>query len=61
MASEPNLDALRGKPDPEFADRLRARLRQQPMGRTRPARGVLAKFAKNASSASTGAVLDRFE
>jgi dihydroxy-acid dehydratase len=24
-------------------------------------RGVLAKFAKNASSASTGAVLDRFE
>jgi dihydroxy-acid dehydratase len=24
-------------------------------------RGVLAKFAKNASSASSGAVLDRFE
>jgi len=45
MASEPNLDALRGKPDPGFADRLRVRLRQQPMGHTRPARGGLAKLA----------------
>lgn len=52
MASEPNLDALRGKPDPEFADRLRVRLRQQPMGRTRPARGVLTKLAAGVAVAA---------
>jgi len=52
MASEPNLDALRGQPDQEFADRLRARLRQQPRGRTRPARGVLTKLAAGVAVAA---------
>lgn len=52
MAAEPNLDALRSKPDPEFADRLRVRLRQQPMGRTRPARGVLTKLAAGVAVAA---------
>ena len=52
MASEPNLDALRGQPDQEFANRLRARLRQQPRGRTRPARGVLTKLAAGVAVAA---------
>src|SRR5436190_7974999 len=52
MAAEPNLDALRGKPDPEFADRLRVRLRQQPMGRTRPARTALARLAAGVAVAA---------
>lgn len=41
---------------PEELARRRAAWRQPPMRYTR---GVLAKFAKNASSASLGAVLDR--
>jgi len=45
MTSEPNFDALRRDPDPEFAARLRARLQQQPVRRTRPARRPLAKLA----------------
>jgi len=44
-------------PDEELARRRAAWVPRQP----RYTRGVLAKFAKNASSASTGAVLDRFE
>ena len=43
--------------DAELARRRAAWKRPEPRYR----RGVLAKFAKNASSASTGAVLDRFE
>jgi hypothetical protein len=50
--AEPNLEALRRDPDPEFADRLRARLQQQPMGRMRPARGVLAKAAAGVAVAA---------
>jgi dihydroxy-acid dehydratase len=46
-----------GVSDEELA---RRRLAWQPPA-PRYTRGVLAKFAKNASSASTGAVLDRFE
>jgi hypothetical protein len=45
MSHEPSLDALRREPDPEFAERLRARLRQQPMARTRPVRHPLVKLA----------------
>ena len=41
----------------ELAQRRAAWVRPAP----RYTRGVLAKFAKNASSASTGAVLDRWE
>jgi dihydroxy-acid dehydratase len=44
-------------PDAELAKRRAAWQRPAP----RYTRGVLAKFAKNASSASSGAVLDRFE
>ncbi len=44
-------------PDDELARRRAAWKRPAP----RYTRGVLAKFAKNASSASSGAVLDRFE
>ncbi|HEY6098464.1 MAG TPA: dihydroxy-acid dehydratase, partial [Anaeromyxobacter sp.] len=44
-------------PDDELARRRAAWRRPPP----RYTRGVLAKFARNASSASTGAVLDRFE
>ena len=44
-------------PDEELARRRAAWKRPPP----RYTRGVLAKFARNASSASTGAVLDRFE
>jgi len=43
--------------DAELARRRAAWKRPEPRYR----RGVLAKFAKNASSASTGAVLDRFD
>jgi hypothetical protein len=43
--SVPNLDALRRDPDPEFAERLRVRLRQQPIGRLRHGRSPLAKMA----------------
>jgi hypothetical protein len=43
--SSPNLDALRQPPDPEFAERLRTRLRQQPVGRPRQGRHPLAKLA----------------
>ena len=42
---ELNLEALRREPDPEFAERLRARLRQQPAGRVRHGRHPLAKLA----------------
>jgi hypothetical protein len=52
MTSEPNLDALRGTPDPEFAEHLHARLRQQPMGRTRPARPGLARLAAGVAVAA---------
>jgi hypothetical protein len=45
MSVEPSFDALRRDPDPEFAERLRARLRQQPMRHTRHARRPLAKLA----------------
>ena len=45
MASEPNLDALRRDPDPEFAERLRAKLRQQPLRRARSVRPPLLKLA----------------
>ncbi len=44
-------------PDDELARRRAAWRRPEP----RYVRGVLAKFARSASSASTGAVLDRFE
>jgi len=44
-------------PDEEIARRRSAWVRPAP----RYTRGVLAKFAKNASSASSGAVLDKFE
>ncbi|HEY8880297.1 MAG TPA: dihydroxy-acid dehydratase, partial [Roseateles sp.] len=44
-------------PDEEVAKRRAAWVKPAP----RYTRGVLAKFAKNASSASSGAVLDRFE
>jgi dihydroxy-acid dehydratase len=44
-------------PDDELARRRAAWTRPPP----RYTRGVLAKFARNASSASTGAVLDRFD
>jgi dihydroxy-acid dehydratase len=44
-------------PDAELAKRRAAWQRPAP----RYTRGVLAKFAKNASSASSGAVLDKFE
>lgn len=44
-------------PDAELAKRRAAWTRPAP----RYTRGVLAKFAKNASSASSGAVLDKFE
>jgi len=44
-------------PDAEIAQRRAAWKRPAP----RYTRGVLAKFAKNASSASSGAVLDKFE
>ena len=43
--------------DEELARRKAAWVRPSP----RYTRGVLAKFARNASSASTGAVLDRWE
>src|SRR5262245_27611540 len=42
---EPNLDALRRDPDPAFAERLRARLREQPIGRARTANRPLMKLA----------------
>jgi hypothetical protein len=45
MSLEPSLDALRRDPDPEFAERLRATLRQQPLGRTRHARRPWARLA----------------
>jgi dihydroxy-acid dehydratase len=44
-------------PDAELTKRRAAWKRPAP----RYTRGVLAKFAKNASSASSGAVLDKFE
>jgi dihydroxy-acid dehydratase len=44
-------------PDDELARRRAAWKRPPP----RYTRGVLAKFARNASSASTGAVLDGFD
>ena len=52
MASEPNLDALRRDPDAEFAQRLHARLRRQPMGRTRPARRPWAQLAAGVAVAA---------
>ncbi|HEV8394533.1 MAG TPA: hypothetical protein VGQ37_09680 [Vicinamibacterales bacterium] len=52
MASEPNLDALRRDPDPEFAERLRAKLRQQPIARTRHARHPLARLAAGVAVAA---------
>jgi hypothetical protein len=45
MTSEPNLDVLRRDPDPEFAERLGARLRQQPIERLRRVRSPLPKMA----------------
>ena len=50
--AEPNLDALRRDPDPEFAERLHARLRQQPMGRPHRARRPLAKLAAGVAVAA---------
>jgi hypothetical protein len=46
MSPEPPfLDALRRPPDPEFAERLRAKLRQQPLRRARSGRHPLLKLA----------------
>jgi hypothetical protein len=50
--TEPNLDALRRDPDPEFAERLRARLQQQFIRRTRPARRPLARLAAGVAVAA---------
>ena len=52
MASEPNLDALRRGPDPEFAERLRAKLRQQPLRRARAGRHPLLKLAAGVAVAA---------
>jgi hypothetical protein len=52
MSLEPSFDALRRNPDPEFGDRLRARLREQPTARTRPARHPLAKLAAGVAVAA---------
>jgi hypothetical protein len=52
MASEPNLDALRRDPDPEFVERLRATLRQQPIAPTRHARHPLARLAAGVAVAA---------
>ena len=53
MSLEPSfLDALRRNPDPEFAERLHARLRQQPMTHTRPARSGWAKLAAGVAVAA---------
>jgi dihydroxy-acid dehydratase len=53
----PTLTLQLNVPDAELARRRAAWTPPRP----RYTRGVLAKFAKNASSASTGAVLDRFD
>ncbi|MBX3620797.1 MAG: dihydroxy-acid dehydratase [Rhizobacter sp.] len=53
----PSLTLQLNVPDAEIARRRAAWKRPAP----RYTRGVLAKFAKNASSASAGAVLDKFE
>jgi len=53
----PTLTLQLNVSDAVLAERRAAWTAPQP----RYTRGVLAKFAKNASSASTGAVLDRFE
>src|SRR5262245_58460350 len=45
MSPEPSFDALRRDPDPEFAARLHARLRQQPMRVATPGRHPLLKLA----------------
>jgi hypothetical protein len=50
--AEPNFDALRRDPDPEFAERLRARLRQQPMRSAPPARRPLATLAAGVAVAA---------
>jgi len=52
MASEPDLDALRRSPDPEFAERLRATLRQQPVRRARSGRPRLFKLAAGVAVAA---------
>jgi hypothetical protein len=50
--TEPQFEALRRNPDPEFAERLRAKLRQQPMGRTRHTRHPLARLAAGVAVAA---------
>jgi hypothetical protein len=52
MASEPNLGALRREPDPEFAESLRARLRQQPIRGPHHARRPLARLAAGVAVAA---------
>jgi hypothetical protein len=52
MSPEPSFDALRREPDPDFAERLRARLQQQPIRRTRPARRTLARLAAGVAVAA---------
>jgi hypothetical protein len=52
MTSEPNLDALRRTPDPEFAERLRAKLRQHPLRRARAGRHPLLKLAAGLAMAA---------
>jgi hypothetical protein len=53
MSPEPSFDALRRDPDPEFAERLRARLQQQPLARTRSARRPLARLAAGVAVAAS--------
>lgn len=50
--TEPNLEALRSNPDPEFAARLRARLQERPIARTRHARYPLARLAAGVAVAA---------
>jgi hypothetical protein len=52
MSPEPSLDALRRDPDPEFTERLRTRLQQQPIRRTQPARRPLARLAAGVAVAA---------
>jgi hypothetical protein len=52
MTSEPNLDALRRDPDPEFAARLQMRLRHQPRARPHQARRPLARVAAGVAVAA---------
>src|SRR5688572_7293243 len=52
MSREPSLDALRREPDPEFAARLHAKLRERPMGRARSSRRPLVRLASGVAVAA---------